>query len=220
MTAQPVNEPSVLKLVPDARRRDAAKNRETLLRAAQEALAEHPNASLDSIAQAAGLSRRALYGHFPDRDSLLREIVEVSAKRYREIADGAVHDDPRIALVYLAEGLWHAASTVRASVNISMNELYREDAAHALEPLRQRLSSLTRAGIDAGVFRADMSPDVLALLIEEAAKATLRDRRITAVDTADTAVKVVLSIAGLSWVEQAKLLGTETEAVGSVPPPR
>lgn len=214
MSAEPVKVASVPVIVPDVRRRDATKNRETLLQAAQEMIAENPNASLDAIAQAAGLSRRALYGHFPDRDSLLREIVKASAQQYRELAAGAVHEDPRLALVYLAEGLWRASATVRASVHISMNEVYREAAAQALQPLKQRLSMLTRVGIDSGVFRADMSPDVLALLIEEAAKATLRDRRITAVDTADTAVKVVLSIVGLSWVEQGKLLAAETEELG------
>ena len=55
-------------------------NRDALLRAAQAVLASDPHASLDTIARAAGLSRRALYGHFPDRDSLLRAVISEHAE--------------------------------------------------------------------------------------------------------------------------------------------
>lgn len=198
----------------EVRRRDATKNRETLLRAATAALAEHPSASLDSIAQAAGLSRRALYGHFPDRDALVREVVTEGAREFTEIAALAADDPPRVALAHLATALWSAAMTVRASASIAATDVYQADTAAALEPLRRRLRSLTLAGIEAGSFRADMTPDVLASLVEEAAKVTLRDERITSVDTAETAVKVVLSIVGLSWTEQRDLLEAHPEILG------
>ena len=199
---------------PDVRRRDATKNRALLLRAARAAIAEHPGASLDSIAQAAGLSRRALYGHFPDRDALVREVITEGAQEFAEIAARTVSEDPRLALAHLATGLWQASTTVRASVNIASNELYREAAAEAFEPLRRRLGSLTRDGIRAGAFRADMTPEVLALLIEEAAKATLRDERLIERGSGEIAIKVVLSIAGLSWTEQGALLRAHAAVVG------
>ena len=194
------------KLAPDVRRRDATKNRELLLRAAKHAIAEHPNASLDSIAQAAGLTRRALYGHFPDRDALVREVISAGELEFSEIARRTGGEDPRQALAHLATGLWRAAATVRASVNIASNDAYREAAAQAFAPLRARLGELTRDGIAAGAFRADMTPELLAALIEEAAKATLRDERMASLDSGEIAIKVVLSIAGLSWTEQCELL--------------
>lgn len=76
------------------RRRDALANREALLRAAQSVLATNPTASLDVIAQAAGLTRRAVYGHFADRDSLLREVIAVGAQRFNAIAETTDESDP------------------------------------------------------------------------------------------------------------------------------
>ncbi|MGO2139501.1 MAG: TetR/AcrR family transcriptional regulator [Leucobacter sp.] len=190
----------------DGRRRDATKNREMLLRAARAAIAENAAASLDTIAQAAGLTRRAVYGHFPDRDALVREVIADGAREFGAIAEGTTDADPRLALAHLATELWRASVSVRASVNIAATELYRADTAHAFEPLRRKLAELTRAGIGSGALRGDMSAEVLAMLIEEAAKATLRDQRITEGHTAETAIKVVLSIAGLSWREQDQLL--------------
>lgn len=58
-----------------APRRDAASNREALLDAARAILNRDPEASLDTIAAAAGLTRRAVYGHFPSRNTLLAELA-------------------------------------------------------------------------------------------------------------------------------------------------
>ncbi len=208
--SMPATEPG-----PDVRRKDATKNRELLVGAARAAIADQANASLDTIAQAAGLTRRAVYGHFPDRDALVREVIADGAREFDEIAARATAKDPRLALVFLATELWRASTSVRASANVAATESYRDAAAQAFEPLRTRLAEITRKGIESGALRGDMSAEVLALLIEEAAKATLRDQRITAGHTAETAIKVVLSIAGLSWREQAELLGPQPNTVES-----
>ncbi len=193
------------------RRRDATANREALLRAAQAVLAEHPNASLDAIAQAAGLSRRALYGHFPDRDSLLREVIAVGAQQFNAIAESATHPDPRIALAWLAARLWREASAVRASAHIAMDDDHLADTASALAPLRQRLQTLTRSGAASGVFRRDLSPELLAFLIESTARATLRQPAVSPEVTETTVVRVVLSLVGLSWIEQNELIAAHSE---------
>lgn len=193
------------------RRRDATENREALLRAAQSVLAEHPHASLDVIAQAAGLSRRALYGHFPDRETLLREVIAAGATQFNLIAESTDHEDPRIALAQLAARLWREASAVRAAANIAMDDAHLADTARALEPLRRRLHALTDGGARSGAFRRDLPPDLLAFLIEETARATLRERRIPADDAVSTVVRVVLSVVGLSWREQDELLERHPE---------
>ncbi len=193
------------------RRRDATANREALVHAAQAVLAEHPHASLDAIARAAGLSRRALYGHFPDRDSLVREVIKVGAIQFNAIAESVDDEDPRVALASLAARLWRAAAAVRASANIALDDARLADTALALEPLRRRLHGLVAGGVDSGVFRGDMTSELLASLVEETARATLREPRITTDDAASTVVRVVLSIVGLSWVEQRELLAAHPE---------
>ena len=62
-------------------RRDATANREAILSAAAVALNEDIDASLETIAARAGLSRRAVYGHFATRDELLVEVFTRGARR-------------------------------------------------------------------------------------------------------------------------------------------
>jgi AcrR family transcriptional regulator len=193
------------------RRRDALANRESLLRAAQSALATNPTASLDAIAQAAGLTRRAVYGHFADRDSLLREVIAVGAQRFNAIAETTDESDPRVTLARMATRLWREASAVRASANIALDDAHLADTVRALAPLRRRIRDLTAVGVGSGAFRGDMPPELLAFLIEETARATLRELRLTTTDADATVVRVVLSIVGLSWTEQAELIDAHPE---------
>ncbi|WP_156757167.1 TetR/AcrR family transcriptional regulator [Actinokineospora pegani] len=56
---------------PSPRRVDARRNRETILRVADEVFAESAEfASLDEVARRAGLGRATVYRHFPDRHAL------------------------------------------------------------------------------------------------------------------------------------------------------
>ncbi len=196
---------------PVSRRRDATANRAALLAAAQSMLATDPHASLDAIAHAAGLSRRALYGHFADRESLVREIIAVGAGRFNAIAEEVDDPDPRVALAQMAVRLWREASAVRATANIALDDAHVAGTVRALEPLRRRVRELARDGVASGAFRGDLPPELLAFLIEETARATLRELRLTTSDAAAVVVRVVLSIAGLSWREQERLLAGHPE---------
>lgn len=62
--------------MPDAARQrsDALKNREAILQVAHDALAESPDASLNSIAKRAGVGAGTLYRHFPTREALILEV--------------------------------------------------------------------------------------------------------------------------------------------------
>ncbi len=60
-------------------RRDAVANRDALLRAAQAVLASIRTHRL-TRSRVLPVSRRALYGHFPDRDSLLRAVISEHAE--------------------------------------------------------------------------------------------------------------------------------------------
>ena len=197
------------------RRRDAAANRAALLVAAQSVLARDPHASLDAIAQSAGLSRRALYGHFSDRESLLREVIAIGAGRFNAIAEATDDPDPRVALAHMAARLWREASAVRASANIALDDAHVAGTVRSLAPLRRRVRELTRQGVESGAFRGDVAPDLLAFLIEETARATLRELRLSTRDADAAVVRVVLSIAGLSWREQVELLDEHPEILAA-----
>jgi|SRR5579871_6304475 len=66
-----------------SRRSDARANRERILAVAREALAADPEASIHSIAKAAGVGQGTLYRHFPTREALVLGV-------YREGIDDLV----------------------------------------------------------------------------------------------------------------------------------
>ncbi|WP_062216889.1 TetR/AcrR family transcriptional regulator [Streptomyces sp. NBRC 109706] len=72
-------------------RADAARNRERILGAAREAVVEHgPEVALDEIARRAGVGNATLYRHFPDRQSLLLQMLIFVSDRITERARQAL----------------------------------------------------------------------------------------------------------------------------------
>ncbi|MFI2299707.1 TetR/AcrR family transcriptional regulator [Actinacidiphila glaucinigra] len=72
----------------DARRRaDALRNREHILRVAQEAFAESGAASLNTIAKRAGVGAGTLYRHFPTREALVLAVYRHDFQRLIDSVD-------------------------------------------------------------------------------------------------------------------------------------
>jgi len=187
-------------------RKDAAANRAGILRAAARMLAVDPSASIDQIARAAGLSRRALYGHFDDRQALLAELISAGAQRFNAIASSLDEPHPPLALARLTAALWTEAAHVQVAAALALDEMHLEQTASALAPLRRTVATIVRDGQDDGTLRTDMAAPTLARLIEETARSVVS--RIDASSPVATAlaVRAVLSIAGLSWRESEALL--------------
>ncbi|MBD0419310.1 helix-turn-helix transcriptional regulator [Streptomyces sp. TRM S81-3] len=59
-----------------SRRADARRSRAAILDAATRVLNVEPDASLEAIARAAGVTRPTIYAHFPSREQLLLAVVE------------------------------------------------------------------------------------------------------------------------------------------------
>ncbi|MBM7506184.1 TetR/AcrR family transcriptional regulator [Agromyces aurantiacus] len=195
-------------------RRDAAENREALLTAAVGVLAATPDASLEAIATAAGLSRRALYGHFANRDELIVALIERGAQRLNLAAVGTDHPDAPAAIALLGARLWDAVEHVRVLAQVALRPPYVDRVASALAPVRARLAELVERGAADGTVRGDIRPPVLARLIEESAIAVLEEAARS--DLADAegrrlVVLAVLGTAGLSWREAGALVATTPE---------
>ncbi|MFE6735837.1 TetR/AcrR family transcriptional regulator [Microbacterium sp. NPDC057650] len=192
-------------------RSDARANRAGILEAARTALAADPHASVDVIARTAGLSRRTLYGHFDDRDALIRELILIGAQRFNAIAESVTDTDARLALARLAARLWQEAAHVQFAAVIALDEAHVEHTAEALAPLRLTVAGLVRRGQDDGSFRTDLAAPAVARLIEEMARTVVARTDATSADAADVAVRTVLSIAGLSWREADSLLAAHPD---------
>ena len=187
-------------------RRDAIENRADIIAAATDLFAQDPRASVDAIARSAGLSRRALYGHFDDRDALVRAVVAVGAQRFNDIALTIDDSDPRVALARLASLLWREAAHVQVAASIALDEAHVHDTADALAPVRRRVAAIVREGQEDGSLRTDVAAPTLARLVEETARTVITRMDASSAEARPLAVRAVLSIAGLSWTEAQKLL--------------
>lgn len=194
-----------------APRSDARANRAGILAAASQTLAHDPHASVDVIARSAGLSRRTLYGHFDDRDALIRELIANGAQRFNAIAESVADADSRLALARLTARLWQEAAHVQVAAALALDETHVEHTAIALAPLRRTVAALVRRGQDDGSFRTDLAAPTLARLIEEMARTVVARTDAASAGAASLAVRAVLSIAGLSWREADALLAANPD---------
>ncbi|ALX66066.1 TetR/AcrR family transcriptional regulator [Microbacterium sp. XT11] len=201
-----------------APRRDAVENRAGILSAARSTLASDPHASVDVIARSAGLSRRTLYGHFDDRDALIRELISSGAQRFNAIAESVTDDDSRLALARLASRLWEEAAHVQVAAALALDEAHVEHTAAALAPLRRAVAGLVERGQDDGSFRRDLAAPTLARLIEETARTAIARTDAATEGASNLAVRAVLSIAGLSWREVDALLAAHAGIVATDTP--
>jgi len=203
-----------------APRRDAAENRETILAAAAALLNDEPDASIEAIASEAGLSRRALYGHFPTRDDLVNAVLVRGAERVGTLLEPIAHPDARVEIALFAARLWAEVSHIRVMAALAVRGPHAERIAAALEPARARLRGTVRRGVADGVLRTDIKPDALTRLIEAAAIAVLDEATRTGLSTREGHRLVMLSslgAAGLGWREADALVENTPELAAASP---
>jgi AcrR family transcriptional regulator len=200
-----------------ARRSDATANREALLAAARQALAADPGASLDAIAAAAGLSRRAVYGHFPSREALLAELLERGAARVASAVNAVEHAEPITEIALLGRVVWDQVDDVRAITLFAVRGPFRDRIAPALELLHQRLADATSRAARAGDARTDLPAATVARLIEGAAFTVLNEAtrsRLTRAEGVRLVVLAGLGALGLGWREADAFLTAHARELG------
>ena len=182
-----------------APRRDATENRSALLEAARVVLNRDPEAGLDAIAAEAGLTRRAVYGHFANRDALLLELVEQGTSRVAAALVAVDHPQPLVRLALIASRMWQEVDAVRVMTLFAVRGPFQAQVADRLRPVRRQLSDTVREGARHGV-RRDIPAETLARLIESAAISVLDEAgrtRMSAAAGRRLAMLAVLAIAGL-----------------------
>ncbi|SHN14006.1 TetR/AcrR family transcriptional regulator [Cryptosporangium aurantiacum] len=172
--------------VTPARRADARQNIEKILGAAVACLGRKPDASVNEIAQAAGVGRMTLYGHFATREAL----VEAALRRVLEDGDAVLEDldldgDPPAALRALIESSWlliaQASAVLEAAQATLPPERIRE--LHAKPELR--VHDLIRRGQAEGAFRDDLPVEWLAGVLFHLMKGAAADVVRNRLDPAD-----------------------------------
>ncbi|MEG3627267.1 TetR/AcrR family transcriptional regulator [Streptomyces poriticola] len=140
-------------------RADALRNRERIVVAAREMFVEHgPDVPLDEIARRAGVGNATVYRNFPDRDSLVREVVCSVMDRTARAAELALAEsgDAFAAL----ERFVHAAADERISALCPMVSSTFDQHHPDLEAARERVERLVAEVMDRARSAGQLRPDV------------------------------------------------------------
>lgn len=146
---------------------DARRNRDRLVAAATAVIAEQgPAASLNEIAQQAGVGAGTLYRHFPTRESLLLEVfttrIETLCARAHELAQSRPPSD---ALTAWLEAFLQHCLTDRGLAETIMKAPSGSDLNCAMK-LRTAGAGLVARAQEAGIVRAGVEvEDILQLTI-------------------------------------------------------
>ena len=196
-------------------RRDAVENRAALIAAARAVLNRDPDASLETIAAEAGLSRRSVYGHFPTRDDLLREVTALGAARITAALVGTADDDPVVELALIAARLWSEVESIQVMAVFAVRGSLRGNIAEALAPLRAMVLFAVDRGQTAGSIRSDIDAHRLARLVEDSLLSVFDESTRSTLSPADGHRLVMLSVLGtlgLDWRSAGQLI-TSTKAL-------
>lgn len=125
--------------------------------------------TMAAIATASGVSRQTLYRYYSDVDAVLVGVAEfIASQDHRFEADVLQHPDPAMQLDAIVRTVAHAGShdtQDSAALRSSLPPKAREVLAQHQDRILQVLEGVLRAGINDGVFRADIEPSGDAPLI-------------------------------------------------------
>jgi AcrR family transcriptional regulator len=149
-------------------RSHARSNRARIVATAREELSRDPEASLDEIARAAGVVRRTLYGHFPNRQALLEALADEASEAVTEAAAVARRpgDDPATAFARMTIAVWAAGDRYRMLISLGRRALGEEGIRAALAPVRDEALAILARGQRDGVFADHLPAPVLAQALE------------------------------------------------------
>jgi TetR/AcrR family transcriptional regulator, mexCD-oprJ operon repressor len=177
------------------RRADAVQNTAKILDAAAACLCHSPTASMGEIAQAAGVGRVTVYGHFPSREAL----VEAALTHLLEQGDAVLAGldltgDPRQALRTLVESSWRLIADAGAVLEAAQDVLPpgRIRELHA-RPAR-RVEELIRRGQSEGAFRTDLPASWLSSVLHHVLKGAAADISAGHLDPADAPRFIVATV--------------------------
>ncbi|GAA3860999.1 TetR/AcrR family transcriptional regulator [Leifsonia kafniensis] len=137
-----------------SQRADAAKNRERLVASARRVFAKQgPDAPLEDVARAAGVSRTTLYRHFRTREELAATVLE----------ENVVSIEKRAAEL---SGQWRAIETLFDFVldqqrdDGGLIQLFTRSDLAPLESLSRRTTAAFEPLLEAGLRDGTVQPDI------------------------------------------------------------
>jgi AcrR family transcriptional regulator len=151
-----------------APRADARRNRERVLRTAQQLFAtEGLGVSLDEIARRAGVGPGTVHRHFPSKESLYLAVAIDQIERLVAEAEAlAATDDPAALFTLLSRMMASGAENVAVKSALVAAEFDLRSAAPAVAAaLTRHVAGLLERAHGAGAVRDDLSVDEVMALV-------------------------------------------------------
>ncbi|MEV0849567.1 helix-turn-helix domain-containing protein [Streptomyces sp. NPDC049954] len=155
-------------------RADSERTVRKILEAAERVLAANPAATMEQLAQAAGVARTTVHRRFATREALLDELTGWAARQFADAVDAARPDaaPPLVALYQVTANVLRVKTGWSFAMNRTAGDAHPE-AARIHAEVRARCVRLFRRAQEAGVLRPDIDLDwtrrVYYALIHEAA---------------------------------------------------
>ncbi len=179
MTVPKAQQPSQLGKRP--LRADSERTVRTILEAAERVFAANPAATMEQVAQAAGVARTTVHRRFATREALVEELTGWAARRFAEAVESAHADStpPLVALYQVTANVLRVKTDWWFAMNRTADDAHPE-AARVHAKVRDDCERLLRRAREAGVLRPDADIDwtrrvYYALIHEAAAESAARD---------------------------------------------
>jgi len=171
-----------------------------ILSAATAVLSGQPNASVEDVARAAGVSRQTVYAHFPSREALLDAVIEQAAAEFTAAFDssGIEQAPPAEALFGFLDAGWQVAA--RYPFLWLQPSVSPEHDADRHGPILDRLLAVIRRGQESGDFDISVSPGWLlaaGLSLGRAAEDEVKAGRMTIEEATQAVHRSFLRLFGL-----------------------
>ncbi|MGD9571983.1 MAG: TetR/AcrR family transcriptional regulator [Thermoleophilia bacterium] len=142
-------------------RQDAQRTVARVVEVATRVLADDPHATVQEIADTAGIGRATVYRHFPSREALLSAITTAAFREIRETLDGLALDraEPVEGLRVALDAFFEVGDRYRfLAVDRSPHEHHPDKQAAMLDVFAPLAALLDRAQAS-GVVRRDLPPE-------------------------------------------------------------
>lgn len=182
-------------------RADARRNTAVILDAAVALLARQPEAGMDEIATAAGVSRQTVYAHYRSRQVLLQAVVERVTAEVVAVLDAVdlERDRPAEALRRWLEAAWQLLETYPVLLSPAIPTAPVAEDVRRHEPVTGRLLPLIRRGQRVGEFDGRLPAQWLlaaVVALGHAAAAELAAGRMTRQQAGNAFTDAVLRVCG------------------------
>jgi AcrR family transcriptional regulator len=183
------------------RRSDAERSATAVLDAAVRVLGRHPEATVEEVAAAAGVTRQTVYAHYPSRPLLVAAVIDRITADVVAALDAAIAGSDTVteALLSWLDVTWQLSDRYPLARHPSAAASGPADAERQHEPVFARLEPLIRRGQSTGEIDDTVSAAWLVsatVALGHAAGAEVAADRMTSDDAAATLRHSILRLFG------------------------